>query len=250
MAILCKDLGLLFLCVPKTGSTSISNFLLSHLGGSWLPEAHVWDENRSKILVDFKHSTLKKLITYRFITVEQLKKLTIVTTTRNPYDWVLSNYLFQKQCYQRHTRSPETSPDWVTGAGRLDHIMMVGRMSFDEYVFWKFSKVRRQVCSRHIDGAGDLLVHIIKLEQLDENLQRLLTKLGVACAPVVVHANKTEGKTEDYRHYYSPVSRRIVSTAFAQDLELFGYTYDRGFTYPAHPAITGVPLPVPRVAFR
>lgn len=53
------------------------------------------------IVVDKKHSKVSELIRYNVLKDKELKKLTIFTTIRNPFDMVLSNYFFEKQIYEK-----------------------------------------------------------------------------------------------------------------------------------------------------
>jgi hypothetical protein len=62
MAILCEEINLLFICVPKTGSSSLENFLIRNFGRKPVLTDHIWDDDRKTILVDYRHSSIKKLI--------------------------------------------------------------------------------------------------------------------------------------------------------------------------------------------
>ena len=61
MAILCRDIGLLFLQAPHTGSTSLGTLLREDFGGVKLLEDRVRDE-RGRILLRQKHQTLAQLL--------------------------------------------------------------------------------------------------------------------------------------------------------------------------------------------
>jgi hypothetical protein len=57
MAILCRDIGLLLLQAPHTGSTSLGTLLRLELGGEMLVERQVRDE-RGRIMLRQKHQTM------------------------------------------------------------------------------------------------------------------------------------------------------------------------------------------------
>ena len=91
MAILCRDIGLLLLQAPHTGSTSLGTLLRTELGGEMLVEERVRDA-RGRIVLRQKHQTLAQLIEAGLVTPEQRADLLVVVGVRNPFDLVLTEY--------------------------------------------------------------------------------------------------------------------------------------------------------------
>ena len=91
MAILCRDIGLLFLQAPHTGSTSLGTLLREDFGGVKLLEERVRDE-RGRIVLRQKHQTLDQLLEAGLITPRERADLLVVVGVRNPYDLVLTEY--------------------------------------------------------------------------------------------------------------------------------------------------------------
>ena len=91
MAILCRDIGLLLLQAPHTGSTSLGTLLRTELGGEMLVAERVRDE-RGRIVLRQKHQTLAQLIEAGLITPEQRQDLLVVVGVRNPFDLVVTEY--------------------------------------------------------------------------------------------------------------------------------------------------------------
>ena len=91
MAILCRDIGLLLLQAPHTGSTSLGTLLRTELGGEMLVAERVRDE-RGRIVLRQKHQTLAQLMAAGLITPEQRDGLLVVVGIRDPYDLVLTEY--------------------------------------------------------------------------------------------------------------------------------------------------------------
>ncbi len=91
MAILCRDIGLLLLQAPHTGSTSLGTLLREELGGVKLLEERVRDR-RGRIVMRQKHQTLAQLIEAGLITPAQRAELLVVVGVRNPFDLVLTEY--------------------------------------------------------------------------------------------------------------------------------------------------------------
>ena len=91
MAILCRDIGLLLLQAPHTGSTSLGTLLRTELGGEMLVEERVRDA-RGRIVLRQKHQTLAQLMAAGLVTPEQRANLLVVVGIRNPFDLVLTEY--------------------------------------------------------------------------------------------------------------------------------------------------------------
>ena len=91
MAILCRDIGLLLLQAPHTGSTSLGTLLRTELGGEMLVEERVRDA-RGRIVLRQKHQTLAQLLEAGLVTPEQREDLLVVVGVRNPFDLVVTEY--------------------------------------------------------------------------------------------------------------------------------------------------------------
>ncbi len=91
MAILCRDIGLLLLQAPHTGSTSLGTLLRTELGGEMLLQERVRDE-RGRIVLRQKHQTLAQLLKTGLISPEQRRGLLVVVGIRNPFDLVFTEY--------------------------------------------------------------------------------------------------------------------------------------------------------------
>ena len=91
MAILCREIGLLLLQAPHTGSTSLGTLLRRELGGEMLLEDRVRDED-GRIILRQKHQTLAQLLEAGLLTPAQRQGLLVVVGVRNPFDLVLTEY--------------------------------------------------------------------------------------------------------------------------------------------------------------
>ena len=224
MAILCEEINLLFICVPKAGSSSLENFLISNFGGKQVLTDHIWDDDGKTILVDYRHINIKEIISHRLLTLAQLEQMKILVVTRNPFDWVVSLYVFIVNSYQILKQEGEKAPDWITAGEHW--ITEVASMNFDEYVTHEFNNRDLSVYSSFIEGIDERKVEVVQLEQLDIEVKRIFQELGVELSQNIPHYNKTEGKKTDFRLYYSNKSRQIIEQSFARDFERFGYSFD------------------------
>ena len=117
MAILCRDIGLLLLQAPHTGSTSLGTLLRTELGGAMMVEERVRDA-RGRIVLRQKHQTLAQLMEAGLVTPEQRANLLVVVGIRNPYDLVLTEYARNREAgsisapQRLLRRLPGASPDF------------------------------------------------------------------------------------------------------------------------------------------
>lgn len=225
MAILCRDIGLLLLQAPHTGSTSLGTLLREELGGEMLVEDRVRDE-RGRIVLRQKHQTLAQLIGAGLISEAQRSELLVVVGVRNPFDLVLTEY----------ARNREAGA--ISAPQRLRRRFQGERADFSAGDFERF--VRR----RYTPGWAYQLVgrrpfvpvdwtagadHIIRFEQMQAGLDAALQEVGVQGPHVLRHRNPTASRKErDYRTVYSAVSRAIVTSAYARELEQHGYSFEGG----------------------
>ncbi len=240
MAVICDDLKLLFICVPKTGSTSISQLLIDKFNGRWLPSNHVWDSSGTKIIVDYKHSTLRQLLQYNFLTSEQIQDFKIISFTRNPFDWVVSNYVFRRNCYKKYQRELgknylskissrigkvfgknkyQKVPNWIETRG--EKLKETYKLEFDDYIVKNYYNKKVSVCEKYIQGAK---VDILRMEEMQQNIYRVFEELSIENLPDIKHLNATKNK-KSFSSYYSVNSRKIIEEAFENDFERFGYSF-------------------------
>jgi hypothetical protein len=74
------------------------------------------------------------------------------------------------------------------------------------------------------DATGRLLIdHIARFERIESEFSLIAERIGLACA-ALPHSNKSSRKA-DYRDYYTPETRNLVSTIYRTDVERFGYEY-------------------------
>ena len=185
MAVLCRELGLLFLCVPKTGSTAVSTVLRKQFGGVWVPQKHIWDAAGQKIVVDYKHSRVSDLVAHGILSESDLAGLTVAAVTRNPFDWVVSRYVFQRKTWLRYREAltrPNSRlggvPDWV--AARQATLEDVGKLSFESCMIKHFAGRRGTVAEQFTKDAD---VTILRFERLERDFRRLMQQLGVVPPP-------------------------------------------------------------------
>jgi hypothetical protein len=97
---------------------------------------------------------------------------------------------------------------------------------FDEYLEWRIKEDLHLQSEYLQDTNGDYLVDYVgRLENLQEDIQFIGKRLGMADFEIP-HLNKRL-KNGDYKNYYTAKTKRLVAEAFVEDIERFGYSFDR-----------------------
>lgn len=131
---------------------------------------------------------------------------------RNPWDWQVSMYHF----LLKETENP-----------RYQTIKELG--SFTRYLEWvvdtekPFPKGATKLQkSMLVDGNGNVAVdEIFRFENLSEDFQKISGKLAIqASLPKLNYSNHKK-----YQDYYDDYSRKFVAKHFAEDIDLFKYTF-------------------------
>jgi hypothetical protein len=222
MAILCRDIGLLLLQAPHTGSTSLGTLLREDFGGVKLLEDRVRDD-QGHIVLRQKHQTLPQLLEAGLISPEERADLLVVVGVRNPYDLVLTEYARNREAgtvsaSQRLLRRLGLSDDFSAP----DFERFVVRRYRPNAVYRALGR-KPMVPVDWTEGAD----HVIRFEAMQEGLDAALRQVGVTEPHPLPHRNPTQSRRDrDYRAVYTPRARQIVTRAYARELRQHGYTFD------------------------
>ncbi len=223
MAILCRDIGLLLLQAPHTGSTSLGTLLRTELGGEMLVEERVRDA-RGRIVLRQKHQTLAQLMAAGLVSPEQRAGLLVVVGIRNPYDLVLTEYARNREAGS--ISAPQRLLRRLPGASRdfspRDFERFVQRR-YEPGRLFRLAGRRPFVPTDWTAGAD----HLIRFERMQEDLDAALRRLGVPEPHRLPHRNPTASRADrDYRQVYTQRARAIVGRAYARELRQHGYTFE------------------------
>jgi hypothetical protein len=225
VAILCRDIGLLFLQAPHTGSTSLGTLLREEFGGVKLLEDRVRDA-RGRIVLRQKHQTMAQLLEAGLITPAEREGLLVVVGVRNPFDLVLTEYARNREAgtvsaSQRFIRRlPGISGDFSAP----DFERFVVRR-YTPNRFYRLLGRRPMVPLDWTAGAD----HVIRFEAMQLGLDEALRRVGVSEPHPLPHRNPTTSRRDrDYRTIYTSRSREIVARAYARELEQHGYDFETG----------------------
>lgn len=213
MAVLCRSLGLLFLCVPKTGCSAIAKLLIERYEGEWLPSNDILD-NDGRLVCGQKHCTLDELIGAGLLTAAEAENLTVAATTRDPLDWLLSQYYYSRSVYG--AEGENTDLGWVSR--NLYLYRHAATSSFEEHVR-KFWLSRRSVADKWTKDAR----FVLRYEHLQADFDAMMNFLGVATPELVPLYNETIGRPLDAADRVAIPLIGEIASSFAMDYRRYGY---------------------------
>jgi hypothetical protein len=196
----------IFVHIPKTGGTSVTTALRAY--------GLALQGERNYESIYFKHATAPDL---RRMMGDEFYRYFKFAIVRNPWDWAVSNYAFNRGLHRPWTREANLPvsagvPDWAAD------------WDFKRWLKWWLLNLSPQQSQMVTDSTGRLLVNeILRFENLGAEFLRLCSILGIA--PVnLPHAMRTRGR-ESYFGYYDRETQDWVARHFRDDIERFGYSF-------------------------
>ena len=197
--------------VPRTGGTLVEA-RIGHYGITLQGE-------RNYASLYFKHAFARDIRRMMGEAYDGYFKFSVV---RNPWDWVVSNYAYNRglhQCYvagtrYEHRRTPGQIPDWAKD------------MAFEPWLRWWLDEFKPTQLALLTDATGALLVdEVCRFETLREDLKRICLRLGLT-PEARPSDTRSKDRSADYREYYSERSRQWVAEQFRRECERYGYSFD------------------------
>lgn len=204
-----KKYNLLFVAVPKTGTTSFT----SALGDVLESERNIVTVGEAKVRCG-EHDTLAEIA--EKVGWDAVRNMVVVAAVRNPWDRLVSSYHFY--------RSGRVTKLVLSGKQRNPMaILNVLAARLLPFTIW-VRLYRTKTCSCYLkDSEGALRIdHLLRLEYFEQDVAELCKALGLA--PVALQQKNRSPRTH-YREYYTPASQRLVAQRFSEDVEAFDYTY-------------------------
>lgn len=133
------------------------------------------------------------------------------TFVRNPWDRMVSLYHFYQQNCEDTKGFDIPFDAWI---GRLHEMYVNGD--------WEFSIVPQHEWT-HIDGK-QVVDFIGRYENLQSDFEFIKEALALPNDCRLPHENASDH--QNYRECYTDETRQMVAEIFAEDIELFGYTFD------------------------
>ncbi len=259
MALISRKHKLLFVMVPGTGCSSTGKVLKEKFGGELIPQERLCRDG--KRLVDHKHSDIKQLVKYGYISAIELPLYLKFATIRNPFDTLVTNYqrlvggwtddwlekeeakldqsisnqekIYIQRLLKKQRKEIERAKEigfekWLeyklkpSKRKNIDIVTKIKTKVKSFLIPYYFPKVYPMIC-----GVDE----VIRYEHLETDFNNILKKAGIiSCYDRVSipQTNPTLGK-KSYQEYYTIRARKIVEKYYRRELAAFGYTFDGTF---------------------
>ena len=207
------DKRFLFIHIPKTAGTSITNSLAPYADRPQL----LW-ENRLLASVGIHvnhigpwkrrrfrgHCSANDV--YRHLPLEVYRQLFKFAFVRNPWDLLVSLYNF------------------IPSRPNHRYQKRVAKMTFAEFVDVWTLRPEIQQASRITDTHGNCLVDFVGyFESVSDDFTTVCNRIGITPPPL---RRDNCSRRSDYREAYDDRLRQLVGERLAQDIQFFGYEYD------------------------
>lgn len=200
----------IFAAVPKTGTHSVRQALREQLGdgdveqvGLFVNKRFPWEE-----LAAIQHGHLSLRQVRPYLGEEAFSGYFKFAFVRNPFDRFVSYCAFMLRggdVFQQRPR--EVMRHFLFGEPPEHHILFQPQASLltDE------------------DGESLLADRVGRVEDMQGSYDEICARIGIASRPL---DRVNDSRRGDYRRYYDQVLIDGVAARYAQDLDLFGYTFE------------------------
>lgn len=207
MTVLCQNPDIVFVHVPKTGGTSISEWLMENAPGC-------------------KSNTVKTFYSKHypyFLFDDEHKKYFSFGIVRNPWERMVSGYFyelarFKSKMNMLQSNHPKVKPS--KAHWKYDYVKTKKDLleeGFDAYVqskdFFSCDKTQKY----YLEGVN----YVLRLENIQEDFKVIQNQVN--CYKPLIHLNKTEH--DNYKKYYNKTIKEIVNDYFAEDIETYQYVF-------------------------
>jgi hypothetical protein len=204
-----KDINLLFIHIPKTGGTSLEQYLQKKTRQtvySVFNSSNVLFEKFKLKTPSLQHLTYQEILKYKdMLNVDFDEKLKIITIVRNPYDRIISD-LFFNDLINENSTAPQV------------YEVIQKYINQDYYDHDNHNKPQYEFL---IDNNNSIIpnIAIFKTETLTPDLR----KYGYDDFNLNFHSNKKNIKKDKYANYLNNDSIKLINDFYKKDFELFNY---------------------------
>ncbi len=197
---------------------------------------------KGQIILNKKHSKVSELLKFGIFTPEELNKLCVFTTVRNPFDLILSNYFFELQTYNTFHKGIKFRLFLgkrfyfflrkLIKIDRTNHyswiMPQIGRYhftinhSFEDYVKMFYSKKVKNIFTVYTEGAD---AHFLKLENIESEMHHFFRERDIEIDIDLPLLSKSKLKNGHYSEHYTAKAKELVSKYFYDELTLFNYQF-------------------------
>jgi hypothetical protein len=223
MAVISRDHGFLFIQNPRTASTAMGEgLLMPRLGAAFVgtPPSHETAGD--------KHASASELVHRRLLPADEVERLYVFGTIRNPYDSLVSLYEKMTGSYSALVDDPTS---WVHKQPAYLASMRVAREAdFSEWAIFHLTRrpawllpMAAVTRGRVVDDRFLGLDRLLRFESLQAGFDAAMDDLGLARLEIP-RVNVT-GRDDAYRPRYSARARWLARRAYRNYETAFGYTF-------------------------
>ena len=201
-----KDKNILFIHIPKTGGTSVEQYL-KKITKQTLYSKGLYDHilfEKFKLKSSLQHLTYKNICKYKnTLEVDFNEDLKIITIVRNPYDRIISD-LFYFNLIKEDTSSDDVykiMKKYIYEDCHDNH-----NIPQHEFLIDKNNRIVPDI-------------NIFKTETLTNDLK----EFGFTDFDLNFHQNKLNIKKENYINYLNNDSIKLINEFYKKDFEFFNY---------------------------
>ncbi len=233
---ICRELGALFVHIPKAAGQSVERVLLAEMGMGW--------DNRSAALLApnadpakgpprLAHLTTEEYLRYGWLTKLEFDQIFKFAFVRNPWSRLVSEYRYRGLApalgFRDFVLSRFPTPaddDYVNAEDHYRHVLPQSRFLYD--------------------AAGNCLVDFVgRFERIEQDFAVVAAKLGLH-SNALPHSNASrqvatadrsiltvlrgllgrgQAARHNYESYFDDSTRHFVENTYAEDIERFGYRF-------------------------
>jgi hypothetical protein len=202
-----KKLNILFIHIPKTGGTSLEEYLKEKTTQTLFSielQNNILFEKFHIKTGSLQHLTYKQIYYYKeVLEVDFNEYLKIITIVRNPYHRIASD-LFFFELIDKNTRSE-------------DVYKIIQKYIYDKS--YDYHNIPQYMFLLDESNIVHPNITIFKTENLNEDLY----KYGFTDFKLNLHKNNKNVKQEEYMSYLNNDSINLINIFYKKDFELFNY---------------------------
>ncbi len=225
----------IFFKAPKTGSTSVELNIKEQIGDKDIVATSVVaDLKYGGKNADGMHSHESPLLLKQKISNEIFKEYFKFAVVRNPWDYIVSRFLWEKKYGPRWTWKVHLDRELI-----LRNILKPWKIVKDIYagyklnikeiedfkIFVKYIPEAYKNIRFYFDSNGNFILDdYIKFENFNNDYKRICNNIGLEYKKLP-YVNKTKGKRISYKDFYDIEAKDIVHKEFQKEIDFFGYNF-------------------------
>ncbi|MBR8829278.1 MAG: hypothetical protein DSM107014_15505 [Gomphosphaeria aponina SAG 52.96 = DSM 107014] len=220
MPVLNLEYGFLFACNPGTGSTSVSKVLINQLNSQWFPEKSI---TSCDVVMGFKHVPLRYIKQNNLIDSTTFNKLFKFCFVRNPYTFLVSDYIRHKQ-WKELLDKPDS---WIQNQPQAqERVKIANSCSFQEYLEFKNRHRKENTTIELFAHQVECTDKFYKLEEMDEFIRDFYDRFKVQLKMVTINKTRKSTKLEDNQELLTKEVCEYINKIYEPSFTRYNYSQE------------------------